>query len=45
MNKLMILEAGVHIAPGAIVKGENRISVGTKIESGEVVALRQYPTA
>lgn len=40
-----ILEEGVHIAPVAIVKGENRISVGTKIESGDVIALRQYPIA
>ena len=32
-----ILEQGVHIAPGAIVKGENRIAKCSKIEAGEVV--------
>ena len=32
-----ILEEGVHIAPGAIVKGENRIAKCSKIEAGEVV--------
>ncbi len=31
------LEDGVHIAPGAIVKGENRISKYTKIDSGMVI--------
>ena len=32
-----ILEEGVHIAPGAIVKGENQIERLSKIEAGEVV--------
>lgn len=32
-----ILEEGVHIAPGAIVKGENQIEKCSKIEAGEVV--------
>lgn len=32
-----ILEEGVHLAPGAIVKGENRIEKYSKIETGEVV--------
>ena len=32
-----ILEDGVHLAPGAIVKGENRIDKCSKIEAGEVV--------
>ena len=32
-----IFEEGVHIAPGAIVKGENRIEKYSKIEAGEVV--------
>ena len=32
-----ILEEGVHIAPGATVKGENRIEKCSKIEAGEVV--------
>lgn len=39
----VVLEAGVHLAPGAIVKGENRISRCSKIESGEIIKLRQYP--
>ena len=32
-----VLEEGVHIAPGAIVKGENWIEKYSKIEAGEVV--------
>lgn len=32
-----ILEEGVHLAPGDIVKGENRIDKCSKIEAGEVV--------
>lgn len=32
-----ILEEGVHICLGAIVKGENRIEGLSKIETGEVV--------
>ena len=39
----VILEEGVHLAPGAIVKGENRIKSCTKVESGEVIAARQWP--
>ena len=38
-----ILEEGVHLAPGAIVKAENRIPALAKIESGEVIENRQYP--
>lgn len=38
-----ILEEGVHLAPGAIVKGENRIERLCKIEAGEVVERGQYP--
>lgn len=38
-----VLEEGVHLAPGAIVKGENRIETCTKVESGEVVQARQWP--
>lgn len=38
-----VLEEGVHLAPGAIVKGENRIKSCTKVESGEVVQARQWP--
>ena len=37
-----VLEKGVHIAPGAIVKGENRIVAYSKIESGMVVERSQY---
>ena len=32
-----ILEEGVHLAPGAIVKGENRIEKCSRVEAGEVV--------
>ena len=32
-----VLETGVHIAPGAVVKGNNRIASYNKIESGVVV--------
>lgn len=39
----VILEESVHLAPGAIVKGENRIPRGMKIDSGEVIAARQWP--
>ena len=38
-----VMEDGVHLAPGAIVKAENRIPAGTKIDSGVVVENRQYP--
>ena len=38
-----IIEEGVHLAPGAIVKGENRIERLSKIEAGEVVERGQYP--
>ena len=38
-----ILEEGVHLAPGAIVKGENRVGKCRKIEAGEVVERGQYP--
>lgn len=37
-----ILEEGCHLAPGSIVKGENRVPSCTKIDSGEVVALQHY---
>ena len=32
-----------HLAPGAIVKAENRIPGGIKIDSGEVIENREYP--
>ena len=38
-----VIEEGVHLAPGAIVKAENRIPAGTKINSGDVIENRQYP--
>ena len=38
-----ILEEGVHLAPGAIVKAENRIHTGAKIDSGAVIENRYYP--
>ena len=37
-----MLEEGVHLAPGAIVKVENRIKSCLKVESGEVVPARQW---
>lgn len=39
----VILEEGVHLAPGAIVKEENRVARCMKIDSGEVIAARQWP--
>ena len=38
-----VIENGVHLAPGAIVKAENRIAAESKIESGTVIENRQYP--
>ena len=38
-----VVEEGCHLAPGAIVKAENRIAAGSKIDSGTVVENRQYP--
>ena len=38
-----VLEESCHLAPGAIVKAENRLPAGSKIESGEVIANRKYP--
>lgn len=38
-----VLEDGCHICPGAVVKGENRIPEGTKIEAGDVVERGTYP--
>lgn len=37
-----ILEEGCHLAPGAIVKGENQLPWGTKVDSGEVVPLQYH---
>lgn len=37
------IEAGVHLCPGVVVKAENRIESGSKLESGEVIPARTYP--
>ena len=37
-----ILEKGVHVAPGGIVKAENRIPAYIKVDSGEVIQNRSY---
>ena len=37
-----ILNKGCHLAPGAIVKGENTLPEYTKIDSGEVISLGMY---
>jgi len=38
-----VIGQGTHLAPGAIVKAENRIPAGVKIESGMVIENRKYP--
>ena len=38
-----ILEDGVHLAPGAIVKAENRIPEKMKVDSTQVIENREYP--
>ncbi len=38
-----VIEEGCHLAPGAIVKAENRIPARSKIDSGTVIENRQYP--
>ena len=38
-----VLEQGVHVAPGAVVKAENRIPAYTKVDSGVVIQNRSYP--
>jgi len=38
-----VIEDGCHLAPGAIVKAENRIPAKSKIDSGTVIENRQYP--
>lgn len=38
-----VIETGCHLAPGAIVKAENRIPAFSKIDSGTVIENRQYP--
>ena len=39
----VVMEPGSHAALGAIVKAENRIPAGMKIEAGRVIENRQYP--
>ena len=38
-----VIENWVHLAPGAIVKAENRIPAESKIDSGTVIENRQFP--
>ena len=38
-----VIGEGSHLAPGAIVKAENRIPSGMKVESGTVIENREYP--
>ena len=38
-----VIGSGTHLAPGAIVKAENRIPGMTKIDSGSVIENREYP--
>jgi UDP-N-acetylbacillosamine N-acetyltransferase len=38
-----VLEDGVHLAPGAVVKAENRIPEKMKVESTQVIENRAYP--
>ena len=38
-----VIGEGTHLAPGAIVKAENRIPAMWKLNSGEVVENREYP--
>ena len=38
-----VIEAGCHLAPGVIIKAENRIPAGSKLDSGTVITNRQYP--
>jgi UDP-N-acetylbacillosamine N-acetyltransferase len=38
-----VIEDGVHLAPGAIVKAKNRIAAFAKINSGEVIENGQFP--
>lgn len=38
-----IIGEGVHVSPGAIVKAENKIPSLKKVESGEVIQIREYP--
>ena len=37
------IEEGCHLCPGVVIKAENRIAVGSRLESGTVVMNRMYP--
>lgn len=39
----VFLSNGVHVCPGAVVKGENLIPAFMKIESGTVIGRAQFP--
>lgn len=38
-----VMEDGSHLAPGAIVKGENRVPALMKVEAGQLILNRIYP--
>ena len=38
-----VIGEGVHLCPGVIIKAENHIAAGSRIESGEVILNRTYP--
>ncbi len=38
-----VLEEGVHVCLGAIVKAENRVPRVSKIDAGEIIENRKYP--
>ena len=42
VNHDCILEEGCHIGPGAIVKAMNHLPSKLKVDSGEVIPLKQY---
>ena len=39
----VVMEEGSHAAPGVIIKAENRIPAGMKVESGTIIENRHYP--
>lgn len=39
----VLLGNGVHVCPGAVIKGENLVPAFMKIESGTVIPRAQYP--
>lgn len=38
-----VIGDGVHLSPGAVVKAQNRIPAGMKVESCQVIQNREYP--